>query len=104
MAAEPTASSVDAPTALPDGEERRGTGEHAAEPALPPAAHHRHVEADPRGKRLAVLTLTALGIVYGDIGTSPLYTIRETFAEEYGLTPNVGNVYGVLSLIVWALI
>jgi KUP system potassium uptake protein len=53
---------------------------------------------------LAVLTLTALGVVYGDIGTSPLYTIRETFAEEYGLSPNVANVYGILSLIFWSLI
>ena len=65
---------------------------------------HAHVEADPRGRRLAVLTLTALGIVYGDIGTSPLYTLREVFADEYGLVPNVANVYGILSLILWSLI
>jgi KUP system potassium uptake protein len=59
---------------------------------------------DPKGRRLAVLTLTALGVVYGDIGTSPLYTIRETFAHEYGLATNVANVYGILSLISWSLI
>ena len=59
---------------------------------------------DPQGRRLAVLTLTALGVVYGDIGTSPLYTIREAFAEDYGLTPNTASVYGVLSLISWSLI
>src|SRR5688500_11942395 len=59
---------------------------------------------DPQGRRLAVLTLTALGVVYGDIGTSPLYTLRETFAHEYGLVPNVANVYGILSLITWSLI
>ena len=53
----------------------------------PPGRHHP--EAPPVGRRLAILTLTALGIVYGDIGTSPLYTIRETFAEEYGLAANV---------------
>ncbi len=69
-----------------------------------PAGHARHVEADPHGRRLAILTLTALGVVYGDIGTSPLYTIRETFAAEYGLTPNVPNVYGILSLVFWSLI
>jgi KUP system potassium uptake protein len=46
----------------------------------------------------------ALGVVYGDIGTSPLYAIRECFKEEYGLTATPANVYGVLSLVVWALI
>jgi KUP system potassium uptake protein len=51
-----------------------------------------------------VLSLTALGVVYGDIGTSPLYAIKECFNPEYGLTRNAINVYGVLSLIVWALI
>jgi KUP system potassium uptake protein len=63
-----------------------------------------HPDAHPTGRRLAILTLTALGVVYGDIGTSPLYTIRETFAAEYGLAPNAANVYGILSLIFWALI
>ena len=43
-------------------------------------------------------------MVYGDIGTSPLYAIRECFREEYGLTANAANVYGVLSLVVWSLI
>ena len=77
------------------------SGQKLSEPA---PALHRHVESDPRGRRLAVLSLTALGIVYGDIGTSPLYTLREAFAEEYGLTPNIANVYGILSLILWSLI
>jgi KUP system potassium uptake protein len=66
--------------------------------------HRQHAEANPRGKRLLVLSLTALGVVYGDIGTSPLYAIKEAFKEEYGLTPNVANVYGLLSLIVWVLV
>jgi KUP system potassium uptake protein len=64
---------------------------------------YQHVDANPRGKRLAVLTLAALGVVYGDIGTSPLYTIRETFHAEYGLTPTVGNVRGILSLVFWSI-
>ena len=51
-----------------------------------------------------MLSLTALGIVYGDVGTSPLYTLREAFAKEYGLLPGIANVYGVLSLILWSLI
>jgi KUP system potassium uptake protein len=84
--------------------ERRGTTPPDAEALPPPATQHRHVEADPQGRRLAVLMLTALGIVFGDIGTSPLYTIRECFALTHGLRPTVANVYGVLSLIVWSLV
>jgi KUP system potassium uptake protein len=58
----------------------------------------------PEGKRLALLTLTALGVVYGDIGTSPLYALRECFKAEYGIAPTPPNIVGVLSLIVWTLI
>jgi KUP system potassium uptake protein len=61
------------------------------------------VEENPTGRRLAVLTVTALGVVYGDIGTSPLYALRECFKPEYGISATPANVYGVLSLIVWAL-
>ncbi len=61
------------------------------------------VEANPTGKRLAVLTITALGVVYGDIGTSPLYALRECFKPEYGISATPANIYGVLSLIVWSL-
>jgi KUP system potassium uptake protein len=69
---------------------------------IPPKTHHP--EANPHGRRLFILSLTALGVVYGDIGTSPLYAIKEAFKPEYGLTPNPVNVYGLLSLILWALI
>jgi KUP system potassium uptake protein len=72
--------------------------------AAEPNEHGHATVSNPRGKRLAVLTLTALGVVYGDIGTSPLYTVRETFHHSYGLHPDVRNVYGILSLIVWALV
>lgn len=54
--------------------------------------------------REAILSLTALGVVYGDIGTSPLYAFRACFGPEYGLPRTSTAVYGVLSLIVWALI
>ena len=74
----------------------------AASPPTP--STHVGVEDNPTGRRLAVLSLTALGVVYGDIGTSPLYAIQQCFKPEYGLTPTVDNVYGVLSLIVWSLI
>jgi KUP system potassium uptake protein len=66
---------------------------------------HRQVrEERPSGRRLAGLSLIALGIVYGDIGTSPLYALRQCFDPEYGLEASQLNVYGVLSLIVWMLI
>ncbi|HJQ58888.1 MAG TPA: KUP/HAK/KT family potassium transporter, partial [Vineibacter sp.] len=54
---------------------------------------------------IKALTLAALGVVYGDIGTSPLYTLRETFHHSGGLSPkDPGAVLGVLSLVFWALI
>ena len=56
------------------------------------------------GKRSAALTLAALGVVFGDIGTSPLYTVKECFSEFTGLSPTHDNVLGILSLITWALI
>jgi KUP system potassium uptake protein len=59
---------------------------------------------EPRGKYLALLSLTALGIVYGDIGTSPLYAVRESFHPSHGLSVTPENILGVLSLIFWSLI
>ncbi|KAF7600087.1 MAG: potassium transporter Kup [Candidatus Dactylopiibacterium carminicum] len=53
-------------------------------------------------KRLAALTLAATGVVYGDIGTSPLYTMKEIFGG-HGIPPNMPNVLGILSLVFWAL-
>ncbi|MES2901438.1 MAG: potassium transporter Kup [Pseudomonadota bacterium] len=51
----------------------------------------------------AALTLAAVGIVYGDIGTSPLYTLRAAFDPTHGLELNTPNLMGVISLIFWAL-
>ncbi len=56
----------------------------------------------PEG-RLGTLALAALGIVFGDIGTSPLYTLHECTSAEHGAAPTPGNVLGVLSLIFWSL-
>jgi KUP system potassium uptake protein len=61
-------------------------------------------EASPRGRYLAALALGALGVVYGDIGTSPLYAIRECFHGEYGVEPTPAHVLGVLSLMFWSLV
>ncbi len=63
---------------------------------------HSHADS-PNPKYLAVLTLGALGVVFGDIGTSPLYAFREAFAVA-DLEVSRDGVLGVLSLIVWALI
>jgi KUP system potassium uptake protein len=64
-----------------------------------------HGDISHRGRSgLAGLTLTAVGVVYGDIGTSPLYTVRECFFGPHGMAVTHDNVLGVLSLIVWALI
>ena len=49
------------------------------------------------------LTLAAIGIVYGDIGTSPLYTMKEVFSAEHGLPLTEANIFGVVSLILWGL-
>ncbi|HYK41052.1 MAG TPA: potassium transporter Kup [Thermoanaerobaculia bacterium] len=59
---------------------------------------------DPRGRYLATLSLGALGIVYGDIGTSPLYALRECFHGPHAIPTTPGNVLGVLSLVFWSLI
>ena len=59
-----------------------------------PAQHHR----------LLPLTLTALGVVYGDIGTSPLYALRECFFGTHSVPPTHENVLGVLSLIIYSLL
>ncbi len=55
-------------------------------------------------KRLAGISLAALGVVFGDIGTSPLYAVRECFHGEYGIPVTEINVLGVLSLLVWAIL
>jgi KUP system potassium uptake protein len=69
---------------------------------LSPAAPSNHAQA-PHASRLAVLTIGALGVVYGDIGTSPLYALRECFHGAHGIAPTHDNVLGVLSLIFWSL-
>jgi KUP system potassium uptake protein len=52
--------------------------------------------------RTAPLTLAAIGVVYGDIGTSPLYAFKECFALAHGLVPERAEIFGVLSLIFWS--
>lgn len=59
--------------------------------------------AQSHGSRKALI-LGAIGVVFGDIGTSPLYTMHETFLPAHGLKPHPATVLGILSLITWSLI
>ena len=59
--------------------------------------------ASPARQGLAAVTLAAIGVVYGDIGTSPLYTVKEVFQPATGVALNAANLVGAISAIVWAL-
>jgi len=60
-------------------------------------------KSPPKGLALLGLCLTALGVVYGDIGTSPLYALKECFAGHHSIPPTRENVIGVMSLVFWSL-
>src|SRR5258707_11083546 len=62
-------------------------------------------EQDARNRKSsrAALTLLALGVVFGDIGTSPLYAVKETFSPDHGIPLTPENILGGLSTIFWAL-
>jgi KUP system potassium uptake protein len=62
-----------------------------------------HGHGDGSASYQLKLAIGALGVVYGDIGTSPLYAMRECFNKEYGISVTPANVMGILSLIFWAL-
>jgi KUP system potassium uptake protein len=57
----------------------------------------------PGGKQMARLVVGAMGVVFGDIGTSPLYTLRQCFSGQHGLPLTSANILGILSVIFWAL-
>lgn len=75
-----------------------------AQGAVEAGSQHNTHETPPRGRYLALLALTALGVVYGDIGTSPLYAMRESFHGPHAVSPTPENIYGVLSLVFWSLL
>ncbi len=83
---------MDTPEAAPPPEHKT--------PETPRVSHG----TQPPTPSMLILSFAALGIVYGDIGTSPLYALREAFREEHGVLHTETNVLGVLSLIVWALV
>jgi KUP system potassium uptake protein len=76
-----------------------GLGRNAQREAL-----KRAPSATPHGETTAALALAVLGVVYGDIGTSPIYALRQCFSGVSPVAVSVLNVYGVLSLIFWTLI
>jgi KUP system potassium uptake protein len=64
---------------------------------------HEHNGVTHHNPSGVVATLTALGVVFGDIGTSPLYALRECFSGQHGYPPNPANIFGILSLFFWSL-
>ncbi|MGZ8349217.1 MAG: potassium transporter Kup [Allosphingosinicella sp.] len=72
------------------------SAESSFQPGHGPAAHHQQGS-------LARLAVGAVGVVFGDIGTSPIYAFRETFAGHHPLEPDPLHIYGVLSLIFWSM-
>jgi KUP system potassium uptake protein len=74
--------------------------------ASPPPATAAGADPHPAARQhgpLLTLALGALGVVYGDIGTSPLYALKECFNGPHGVAPTPGNVLGILSLVFWAM-
>jgi KUP system potassium uptake protein len=67
-------------------------------------AHKNVTPSEPPSEKTRALAIGALGVVFGDIGTSPLYALRQCFSPDYGIMISPENVLGILSLIFWALI
>src|SRR4249919_364071 len=84
--------------------------EGAVAPPAPRVDAHPVADGQREGHRSAsrwgatALSLGALGVVYGDLGTSPLYTVQLIFTGDHPMAPSPLRVYGALSLIVWALL
>jgi KUP system potassium uptake protein len=102
----------DVPSGITTPEITTETETSPPEAAVPPADEIVDISTppqngehqEPHGRYLAILCLGALGVVYGDIGTSPLYALRECFHGPHAVSPTRDNVLGVLSLIFWSLI
>ncbi|MEL0209445.1 MAG: KUP/HAK/KT family potassium transporter, partial [Novosphingobium sp.] len=65
--------------------------------------HEDHSGHPPHGEKLSALALGAIGVVFGDIGTSPLYALKESFIGHHPLAVDRPHVFGVLSLIFWTM-
>jgi KUP system potassium uptake protein len=73
-------------------------------PSHPPPSGAPEASAPAHGGPVATLALAALGVVFGDIGTSPLYALKECVHKNHGVAPTPENVLGLLSLIFWSLV
>jgi KUP system potassium uptake protein len=74
--------------------------------AAPAQPNHGHGHSHGHSASTAALAIGAVGVVFGDIGTSPLYAFRETFASHHGapgITPDAAHIHGVLSLVFWSM-
>jgi KUP system potassium uptake protein len=109
----PPASDDQTPPPEPDRRSSDGPGRPAESAGRPSevGGFHRtavpprlHAPLHPTGKRLAILSLGALGVVYGDIGTSPLYAMQAAFTGKHAFEVTEATVYGVLSMMVWSLV
>ncbi len=80
----------------------KSTGSNAGRDAQT-EAHARAVSGTPHSDSKAVIALAVLGIVYGDIGTSPIYALRECFFGHNPVAVSPQNVLGILSLMFWTL-
>ncbi len=83
----------------PEPEHLRATKAISGEDRTEPIA--RTHETHAKGKALII---AALGVVYGDIGTSPLYAFRECFQGSHGVPVSVANIFGIISLVFWSLL
>src|SRR5215472_15069356 len=70
----------------------------------PPSAGNERDSLHATPTPLVLLALSALGVVFGDLGTSPLYALQEAFHGERGVPPTPENVLGIVSLFLWALL
>ncbi|MBA4355948.1 MAG: potassium transporter Kup, partial [Novosphingobium sp.] len=76
----------------------------AVNDAAAPAAHSAgHGHAGHSHGSLTKLAIGAIGVVFGDIGTSPLYALRDTFAGHHPLPLDLLHIYGIISLMFWSM-
>src|SRR5215510_16037321 len=77
---------------------------HIAEHATPATSATTHISNTSHKTTFAALAVGALGVVFGDIGTSPLYTLKECMTAVGGAKAGVEDLFGMLSLMFWSLI
>jgi len=89
------------PSITPDSTQPTAAGDAGSDLIKPTASESPHA---PVAGGLAVLSVAALGVVFGDLGTSPLYAMHDTFVGSHPIAVTQSNVLGVLSLFIWSLI